>query len=51
MTPAKLTAAASGAQGVLGAGCISAGAFLIAGLGPALVVLGVLFLLGAWSSR
>lgn len=37
-------------QGVGGAVCVSAGSFLVWGLGVALLVLGGLLLLGAWGS-
>lgn len=50
----KITAAgraAAGAQGVAGVACVGAGAYLVAGLGVALLVVGGFFLLGAWGTR
>ena len=45
------TAAASQGYGIKAAACLTAGAYLIAGLGVALVVLGLIFLLAAWGER
>jgi predicted phage tail protein len=39
------------AQGVAGVVSIAAGAYLLAGLGVALLLAGVALLVGAWSSR
>lgn len=51
----KLTRRAAGgvsaAQGLAGVACLATGAYLLAGLGVALVVLGLFLLLGAWGSR
>lgn len=51
MNTDKLRRAAAGGQGVAGALCLTAGAGLVAGPGVALLVLGCLFLVGAWGSR
>lgn len=50
----KITAAgrvAAGAQGLAGVACVGVGAFLVAGLGVALLVVGGFLLLGAWGTR
>lgn len=39
-----------GLQGAAGVVCLAAGAYLLAGLGVALVVFGVFLLLGAWGT-
>lgn len=37
--------------GTTGAACLAAGVLLTFGVGPALIALGILFLVGAWGSR
>lgn len=39
------------ADGVLGVVCVSAGAYVVAGLGVALLALGAFLLISAWSRR
>lgn len=41
----------SGLQGVAGVGCVASGAFLLWGVGVALVLVGAFLLVGAWGSR
>lgn len=43
--------AAVGSQGFAGVACLAVGAYLIAGLGVGLVVLGAFLLAGAWATR
>lgn len=47
----RLGRALSGAQGVVGVGCVTGGTYLEVGLGVALLVLGAFLLLGAWVTR
>ena len=50
-TGRALTRALAGAQGVAGVGCLTGGAYVLAGVGWALVVLGAFLVIGAWGQR
>lgn len=47
----KASRSLSAAQGLAGVACLAAGAYIVAGLGIALLVLGGFLLVGAWGSR
>lgn len=47
----RILATTASAQGVAGVACVAGGAFLLWGVGVALLVVGVFLLVGAWGSR